>query len=86
MVMLVTYPPLRFSPSYDGVIDSSQRTKKQRVLVDLLKYLAVARSAQGDVPGAREALDKVEALVGSENREHVEDLNRLLSTTRLSVD
>ncbi|CAM9309703.1 unnamed protein product [Laminaria digitata] len=70
----------------DGVSAIGEGCTHQRVLVDLLKYLAVARSAQGDVPGAREALDKVEALVGSENREHVEDLNRLLSTTRLSVD
>lgn len=58
----------------------------QGVLVDLLKYLAVARRARGDIPGAREALAKVEALGGSEGCEHAQELNRLLSTNSSSVD
>lgn len=85
-VMLVTYPPPRFAPSYDGILDSFERAKMQDVLVNLLKYLAVARRARGDIPGTREALDKVEAIGGSGSREHVLDLNRLLSTDKSSVD
>lgn len=84
--MHVTYPPPRFAPSYDGILDSPERVKKQDILVNLLRYLAVARRARGDIPGAKEALAKVEALGGSGSREHVQDLNRLLSTDKFSVD
>eukprot|EP00904_Undaria_pinnatifida_P005497 jgi/Undpi1/2077/HiC_scaffold_12.g05463.m1 len=70
----------------DGVNADTKGGAHQGVLVDLLKYLAIARRARGDMPGAKEALAKVEALAGSEGREHVEELNRLLASNKISVD
>lgn len=84
--LFMTYSPLLFAASCRGVVDPSHRIKMQGVLVDLLKYLAIARRARGDMPGAKEALAKVEALAGSEGREHVEELNRLLASNKISVD
>lgn len=58
----------------------------QDTLTDLFKYLAIARRARGDMPGAKEALAKVESLGGSEGHEDVEELNRLMSGNAISVD
>ncbi|CAM9654847.1 unnamed protein product, partial [Ectocarpus sp. 8 AP-2014] len=51
-------------------------------LTDLYKYLAIARRALGDLPGAKEALAKVETLGGCEE---LEGLNRLLAESAVSV-
>lgn len=61
-------------------------TTRQGVLIDLYKYLAIARRARGDMLKAKEALAKVEALGGSGGREDVEGLNRLLGSNRIAVD
>lgn len=73
----------RFAPAtvvFDG---------EQESLVHLHKCLAVARRARGDMPGAREALAKVEALAsdgGGGGGDDVEELNRMLGRNRIVVD
>lgn len=54
--------------------------------MDLHKYIAIARRARGDIPGAKEALTQVETLGGTGGREDVEGLNRLLAHNRISLD
>lgn len=58
----------------------------QETLTDLFKYLAIARRARGDLPGAKEALGKVESLGGSKGREDVEGLDRLMAENEITVD
>lgn len=55
-------------------------------LADLFKYLAIARRAQGDSPGAQEALAKVESLGGSKGKEDVAELDRLMAGSNVSSD
>lgn len=57
----------------------------QDTLTDLFKYLAIARRARGDLPGAKEALARVERLGGSKGREDVEGLDRLMAENKISV-
>lgn len=58
----------------------------QGTLTDLFKYLAIARRARGDIPGAKEALAKVESLGGSKGHEEVEELNRLMAGNSTSFE
>lgn len=59
------------------------RMSLQETLTDLFKYLAIARRARGDLPGAKEALARVESLGGSKD---VEALDRLMAENKISVD
>eukprot|EP00752_Nemacystus_decipiens_P013903 g12341.t1 len=69
----------------DADAEGSTRAHKE-TLTDLFKYLAIARRARGDLPGAKEALARVESLGGSKGREDVEDLDRLMAENKISVD
>ena len=59
--------------------------ESQETLTDLFKYLAIARRSRGDMPGAKEALARVENLGGSKGREDVEGLDRLMAENKISV-
>lgn len=78
------------SPTYAsfgcGLVSWSYGGTMQATLVNLHKYLAIARRARGDMPGAKEALATVESVGGSEGREDVEGLNRLLAHNRIATD
>lgn len=59
----------------------------QETLIELYKYLGIARRARGDMPGATEAMKSIAALGGgSSGQDDVEDLNRMLGHNRISVD
>lgn len=58
----------------------------QEILTDLFKYLAIARRARGDLPGAKEALARVESLGGNKGREDVEGLDRLMAENKISIE
>ncbi|CAM9612394.1 unnamed protein product [Ectocarpus sp. 12 AP-2014] len=68
----------------DGVDSNAEACAHKGTLTDLYKYLAIARRARGDLPGAKEALAKVETLGGCEGREELEGLNRLLAKSAVS--
>lgn len=59
---------------------------KQGILVDLYKYLAISRRANGDMLGAREALNSAKALGGSSGHDDVQELNNLLGHNKIIVD
>ncbi|CAM9780067.1 unnamed protein product [Ectocarpus sp. 4 AP-2014] len=69
----------------DGVDSNAEACAHKGTLTDLYKYLAIARRARGDLPGAKEALAKVETLGGCEGREELEGLNRLLAESAVSI-
>eukprot|EP00903_Cladosiphon_okamuranus_P020524 g18841.t1 len=70
----------------DGVNADADDCAHKKTLTDLFKYLAIARRARGDLPGAKEALGKVESLGGGKGREDVEGLDRLMTANKIAVE